>query len=179
MALTATVYNFDIDLSDSDRGRYEALALRVARHPSESEEYLVARVLAYCLEYTEGIAFSKGLSDPEEPTLAVRDLTGAVTAWIEIGSPDAARLHKAGKAAGRVVLYTHKDPVQLLRQLEGRRIHRAEAIEIYSFDRSFIAALASKLSRRMAFSVSVSERHLMVALEDAVLESTLTRHVLA
>jgi uncharacterized protein YaeQ len=70
MALGATVYNFDIDLADSDRGVYETLALRVARHPSESDEYLVARVLAYCAEYTDGIAFSPGgLSDPGEPRL--------------------------------------------------------------------------------------------------------------
>ena len=99
MALTATLYNFDIDLVDADRSVYEALALRVARHPSESEEYLVARVLAYCLEYAEGISFSSGLSDPDEPALAGRDLTGTVRVWIEIGSPDAARLHQAIKAA--------------------------------------------------------------------------------
>src|SRR5437899_2757847 len=73
MALGATVYSFDIDLADSDRGVYETLALRVARHPSESDDYLVARVLAYCLEYTEGIAFSRGgLSDADEPPITVR-----------------------------------------------------------------------------------------------------------
>lgn len=178
MALGATVYTFDIDLADNDRGRYETLALRVARHPSESEEYLVTRVLAYCLEYTDGIAFSSGLSDPEEPTLAVRDLTGAVQVWIEIGAPDAARLHKASKAAGRVVVYTHKDPVQLLRQLDGERIHRAGAVELYSLDREFIASIAARLARRMAMSVSVTDRHLMVALDDIVMEGGLTRHVL-
>ena len=113
MALTATLYNFEIDLSDVDRNVYEKLALKVARHPSESEAYLVARVLAYCLEYTEGIAFSPGgLSSPDEPPIAVRDLTGALRAWIEIGAPDAARLHKASKAAPRVALYTHRDPAQ-------------------------------------------------------------------
>lgn len=176
MALTATVYNFDIDLADADRGRYETLALRVARHPSESAEYLVARVLAYCLEYAEGIAFSSGLSDPEEPTLAVRDLTGAVQVWVEIGTPDAARLHKASKAAARVVVYTHKDPAQLLRQLEGERIHRADAIEIHSFDRALIASLAVRLARRLALTVSVADGHLMVALDDAVLEGDVTRH---
>src|SRR6186997_285586 len=117
MALTATVYTLDIDLADSDRGVYETLALRVARHPSESEDYLVARVLAYCLEFTEGIAFSTGgLSDPDDPALAIRDLTGAITAWIEIGAPDAARVHKASKAAARVAIYTHKDPDKLLAQ---------------------------------------------------------------
>lgn len=94
MALTATIYTFDIDLANADCGVYERLALRVARHPSESEDYLVTRVLAYCLEHSEGIAFSTGgLSDPDEPVLAVRDLTGVITSWIEIGAPDAARVH--------------------------------------------------------------------------------------
>ena len=86
MALTATIYNFEVDLAHADRGVYETLVVRAARHPSESEDYLVTRVLAYCLEHTEGIAFSTGgLSDPDEPALAIRDLTGAITAWIEIG----------------------------------------------------------------------------------------------
>ena len=89
----------------------------MARDPSESEEHLVARVLAYALEFTEGIAFSRGLSEPEEPTIAVRDLTGALRAWIEVGTPEAARLHKAGKAAPRVAVYTHKDPAQLVDRL--------------------------------------------------------------
>ena len=105
MALTATVYIFDIELSDADRGVYETLSLRVARHPSETEEYLAVRVLAYCLEHTEGIAFSQGgLSDADEPALSVRDLTGAMQSWIDVGVPDAARLHKASKATRRVAL---------------------------------------------------------------------------
>lgn len=176
MALTATIYNFAIDLADADRGVYESLALRVAQHPSESEEYLVARLLAYCLEYAEGISFSSGLSDPDEPTLAVRDLTGAIQVWIEIGSPDAARLHKASKAAKRAVVYTHKDPAQLLKQLEGARVHRADEVEIYSFDRAFVAAFVGKLERRMAMAISVSDRHVLVALEGGVIEGGVTRH---
>jgi uncharacterized protein YaeQ len=176
MALTATIYNFEIDLADADRGVYETLALRVAQHPSESEEYLVARLLAYCLEYAEGIAFSSGLSDPDEPTLAVRDLTGALHVWIEIGSPDAARLHKASKAARRAVVYTHKDPSQLLKQLEGARVHRAEDVEIYSLDRTFIAALVAKLERRMSMSISVADQHVLVALDGGVIEGDITRH---
>src|SRR4029079_12814447 len=79
MALQATVYNFDIELADSDRGVYESLALRLARHPSESEEYLIARLIAYLMEFTEGITFSRGVSEPDEPAIAVRDLTGGVS----------------------------------------------------------------------------------------------------
>ena len=115
MALGATIYNFDVDLADSDRQVYESLALKIARHPSESEEYLVARLLAYLLEYAEGIEFSRGVSDPDEPAIALRDLTGAIKVWIDIGAPDAARLHKASKAADRVVVYTHKSPTQFLK----------------------------------------------------------------
>src|SRR3954465_10384218 len=119
MALTATIYTFDIDLADADRGVYESLALRVARHPSEAEEYLLTRVLAYAMEFADGIEFSRGLSDPDEPAIAIRDLTGAIRAWIEIGTPDAARLHKASKASPRVAIYTHKDPAQLVGRLSG------------------------------------------------------------
>src|SRR5712692_10751956 len=121
MALTATIYTFDIELADSDRHVYESLALRLARHPSESEAYLVARLLAYLLEFTEGIEFSGGLGDPDEPTIAVRDLTGAIKTWIDIGTPDAARLHKAAKSGARVVVYTHRNPDQFLKQLSGEK----------------------------------------------------------
>ena len=125
MALTATIYAFDVQLADADRGVYETLALRVARHPSETEASLVTRVLAYCLEYVDGIAFSNGLAEPDEPALAVRDLTGGMRAWIDVGAPAATRMHRAGKAAKRVVVYTHKDPGMVLRQWAGERIHRA------------------------------------------------------
>ena len=89
MALTATIYNFDIDLADMDRQVYESLALRLARHPSESEEYLVARLIAYLLEFAKGIEFSRGVSSPEDPAIAIRDLTGAIETWIDIGTPEA------------------------------------------------------------------------------------------
>ncbi len=164
MALGATIYNFDIDLADADRGVYESLALRVPRHPSESEEYLVTRVLAYLLEYADGIGFSKGVSEPDEPAIVVRDLTGAIDAWIEVGTPDAARLHKAAKAARRVAVYTHKDPAQFLKQLAGERIHNAGALELYAMDRTLVSALVERLERRMAMSVSVSDREMFVSI---------------
>jgi uncharacterized protein YaeQ len=164
MALGATIFNFDIDLADADRGVYETLALRVARHPSESEEYLVTRLLAYCLEYREGIAFSNGIADPDEPAITVRDLTGALLAWIDIGAPDAARLHKAAKAAPRVVVYTHRDPDQLVRQWAGERIHRAGDLELYRVDRDLLAGMVAALERRMSFAMSVTDRHVYVSL---------------
>lgn len=175
MALTATIYNFDVELADSDRGVYESLALRVAQHPSESDEYLVARVLAYLLEYAEGIEFSRGVSTPDEPAIFVRDLTGALKVWIDIGTPDPARLHKAQKAAARVAVYCHKDPAQWLKQIEAARIHRADALELYAIDRALVAELASRLERRVAFSVTINERELYVSIGDANVTGRVTR----
>jgi uncharacterized protein YaeQ len=179
VALTATVYTFAIELADVDRGVYESLALKVARHPSETGEYLVTRVLAYCLEYAEGIGFSRGLAEPDEPALAVRDLTGALRAWIDVGAPDAARLHKASKAAPRVAVYTHRDPSQLQRQLAGERIHRADALELYAIDRELVAALAERLERRMTFALSITDRHLFVTLDGSSLSGEVERFAIA
>jgi uncharacterized protein YaeQ len=176
VALTATIYNFDIDLADSDRGVYESLALRVARHPSESEEYLLTRVLAYAMEFGDGIEFSRGLSDPDEPAIAIRDLTGALRVWIEIGTPDAARLHKASKAAPRVVVYTHKDPAQLVGRLAGERIHRVEDLELWAIERVFLLALAARLDRRMAFSLSISDHDLYLSIGSDTLAGRVVRH---
>lgn len=172
---SATVYAFDIELSDVDRGVYETLGLRVARQPSETAEYLLTRILAYCLEYAEGLAFTAGLAEPDAPALAERDLTGALRVWIDIGAPDAARLHKASKAAPRVVVYTHKDPTPWLRQLAEARIHRAEALALHAVDRPLLAALSERLERRMAFALAVTDRHLYVTIGDTTLSGAVTR----
>ena len=164
MALNATIYNFDVELADSDRQVYESLALRVARHPSETAEYLVARLLAYLLEFTEGIEFSRGVSTPDQPAIAIRERTGAIASWIDIGTPDAERLHKASKAAGRVAVYVHKDPRQFLQALDGEKIHRAAELELYAIDRALIGGLVARLDRRTAFSLSVTDRELYVSI---------------
>jgi uncharacterized protein YaeQ len=136
----------------------------------------MARVLAYCVEYTAGIAFSPGgLSDPDEPPIAVRDLTGALEAWIDIGTPDAARLHRASKIAPRVAVYVHKDPSQWLRSLAGARIHRAEALELWAFDRALVTGLCGRLERRMAFALSISDRELYASLADATVSGPVHR----
>ena len=175
MALQATIYNFDIELADNDRGVYESLALRVARHPSESEDRLITRLLAYLLEFVDGLAFSRGISNPDEPAMVVRDLTGAIDTWIDVGTPDAARLHKASKAAARVVVYTHKDPRQFLSRLAGETIHRADKLELYAIDRALVSALVARLDRRVAFSVSVSDRELYVAIGTETLQGAVVR----
>lgn len=162
MALTSTMYTFDVALSDVDRSVYESLTIKAACHPSETEEYFVTRVLAYCLEYQEGIAFSKGLSEPDEPALSVRDLTGALKSWIEVGAPDAARLHKASKASPRLAVYTHKEPRLFLRAYEGQRIHRAESVELYAVDRDVLAEVVQRLERRLRFALTVTQGQLFL-----------------
>ena len=175
MALTSTLYTLNIDLADSDRGVYETLDLKVPQHPSESEEFLIARLLAYCLEYTEGIDFSRGLSDPDEPPIAVRDLTGTMRAWVDIGTPSADRLHKAAKSTPRVAVYNHKESQQWLAGLSSAKIHRAAEVELYALDRTLIAALVAVLDRRLSFAMSVSDQEIYISLSNASLQGTVTR----
>ena len=170
---------FEIRLADADRHVYETLTVRAARHPSESAEFLWTRVLAYCLEYVDGIAFSKGLSDPDEPAISVRDLTGALRAWIEVGVPDAGRLHKAAKAAPKVVVYTHRDANLLMTRLAGERIHRGEALRVRVVDPDLLAALVARLDRRMDFDLAVSDGTLYVTLQGETLTGAVDERTVA
>lgn len=180
MALTATMFRFDVELADSDRGVYATLELRVARHPSESASFLILRVLAYCLEYEAGIEFSKaGISSVEEPALSIYDLTGARTAWIEIAAPSADRLHRASKATPRVALYTDRRLDVLRASLAGERIHRAAEIPITVFPPAFLRALEATLDRNVRWSVSVNDGHLYVTAADRVADVELCRVPLA
>ena len=178
MALTATIYNFDVQLADVDRSVYETLSFRAAQQPSETEEYLLSRVLAYCLEYAEGITFSKGIAEPDVPALAVRDLTGTMQLWIDVGAPDAGRLHKASKVSPRVVVYTHRDAARLATQLSQERIHRSAELELYGIDRALIEGLVSHLDRRNSWEMSVTERHVYVSVAGETIEGDITRHLL-
>lgn len=175
MALNATLYSFEVRLNDSDRQIYETLAFRAAQHPSETPEYLVTRILAYCLEYTEGLSFSRGLSEPDVPALTVRDLTGTLQSWIEIGLPEPARLHKATKAARRVAVYAHKDATAWIERIGAEAVHRAHEIEIYAIDRELIDALAKRLTRRMSIDLVTTDRHLYVSLGDETLSGSVSK----
>jgi len=173
VALGPTIHTFAIALSDVDRSVYETLDLKVARHPSETIDYLVTRVLAYCLEYAPGISFTKGLGDGDEPAIWVHDLTGKLTAWIEVGSPAAAKVHRARKAAPRVAIYVHRG-VELLRtKLAGEGIHRASEIPVIGFERSFLEPLGALIERRTSLDVSVNDRHLYVTASGKTFETAL------
>jgi len=158
MALTATIYTLETELADVDRGVYEKLTLRLARQPSETPEYMLTRFLAYCLEYGEGIELTEGVASGEEPAVLVRDLTGRVTAWIEVGMPSAERLHRGSKLAGRAAVYTHRNITQVLAELDGKKIHRAAEIPVYDFGRGFVQSVAAVVERRADVTLSVTER---------------------
>jgi len=171
MATGATIHTFDVTLADVDRGVYESFALRVARHPSETDAFMVTRLLAYCLEFEEGIAFTEGVAAKDEPAVLVRDLTGAVVAWVEVGAPDAARLHHGSKLADRVAVYTHRNPGPVVAAWAGKKIHRASEIPLHSFESGFIESLVAALDRRNTATVSITERHLYVELNGVTAES--------
>ncbi len=173
MAAGATIHTFAVQLADVDRGVYEDLSLRVARHPSETDAFMITRVLAYCLEFEEGIVFTEGIAATDEPAVLVRDLTGRVTAWIEVGAPDAARLHYGSKLADRTAVYTHRDPAKVSALWVGKPIHRAEEIALYSFDTGFVEAAASALERRSTLTLSVTERQVYLELNGVVLSSAI------
>jgi uncharacterized protein YaeQ len=176
MALTATIHGFEIELADIDRGVYETLSLRLARQPSETLEYMLTRLLAYCLEYTEGIEMTEGVASGSEPAVLVRDLTGRVTSWIEVGMPDAPRVHRGSKFAGRVALYTHRDVARVLAELDGKKVHRATEIPVYAFGQGFVEQVAAGLERRAVVSVSVTERQLYLDVNGRTFNTTISEH---
>ena len=176
MALTATVYTLGIGLSDIDRGIYEKFSLRIARQPSETASYMLMRVIAYCCEYAEGIALTEGVAAVDEPAVVVRDLTGRITAWIEIGMPDPRRLHRGSKLAGRAAVYTHRDVRQLLKQLEGEKIHKSRELRIYALDAGFVEAAAASIERRAQIAISINEHELWLSNGDREFSTPIVEH---
>jgi uncharacterized protein YaeQ len=179
MALGATLYHLQIELSDIDRGVYETLDLRLARHPSESMPYLLTRTLAYALLYEKGISFSKGgLSSTDEAPLSVRDPQGNLRAWVEIGTPSADRLHKASKASPRLVVFTQNDPRLLVKEAGTREIHRADQIEVYALDPRFLERLGALTDRNAQWTLLRNDGVLHVTVGTNTLSGEVTKHAL-
>lgn len=176
MALTATIYNLSVDLADIDRGVYEKLDICIARQPSETIEYMFMRVIAYCLEYDDGILLTQGVAAGDEPAVLIRDLTGRATAWIEVGMPDPERLHRGLKLAGRAAVYTHRDVQKVLAQLSGAKIDRLSAVPVFEFDRSFVDEIAGLIERRSTLSISVTEREIYLDIDGRTFNTTIVEH---
>jgi uncharacterized protein YaeQ len=175
MAQPSTVRRFEIELADSDRGVYETLDLRVAQHPSETGRYLVARVIARCLEHAEGLVFTKGLAADDEPALWQRDLTDRLEAWIEVGSPSTDRLHRASKLGARLVVYAYQRPNELAKQIAEAKVHRREALELRALDPGFLDRVSATLDRNNRWELSVAGGALYLTIGGKLHESSCER----
>ncbi len=179
MAVGATLYHLQIELSDVDRGVYETLDLRIARHPSESLPYFLTRTIAYALLYEEGIAFSKGgLSTADEPPLVICDPQGNLRVLVEIGTPSADRLHRASKASPRVVVFTQHHPRLLVKEAGTREIHKVDLIEVYSLEPKFLEQLGELTDRNARWTLLRSDGILYVTVGDKTASGAVTKHAL-
>lgn len=178
MSLTATLYRFTIDLSDVDRNLYQTLEFRAAMHPSESLPFFVTRILAYALNYRDGLEFSPGISAPDEPAIRVMGLTGGLDLWIDIGNPTVKRIHKASKAAKEVKIYTHKDAQMLARELQEEKVHRLSEIGLFSLDQRFLNTLGETLDRDNHWELTHTEGELYVGVGKNSFQGRLEKHPL-
>ena len=134
------------------------------------------RLLAYCLEYAEGISFTQGVAAGDEPAVWIHDLTGRLLAWIDVGLPDAAHLHKGSRDAEQAAVYTHRAVEQLLSQLSGKKVYRAEEIPIYALDPRFVSEVAERIERRASLTITRSDGELFVDVAGQSFRSPITEH---
>lgn len=171
------LYRFQIDLSDIDRGLYESLDFRVVQHPSEIISFLLTRVLGYALSYNPDLKFSaSGLGDPDTPAMQATGLNGAVQEWIEIGNPSARKLHKAGKIAKQVIVYTYKNPEVLLKEIADGDVHRASEIQIYAFTADLLDQLEKCLKKNNHWSVVHQQGQIDITVDQKSIHSEV-RHL--
>jgi uncharacterized protein YaeQ len=177
MALPSTIYRANIQLSDIDRGVYETLQTTVARHPSETEERLVARLLAYSLFYEEQLQFTKGVSAGDDPDLWVKGPDGRVLIWIEVGLPDAERVIKASRHAERVVLIASGKTLQTWEQLHLPKLEGVTNLVVVSFDQVFINCLVSQLDRSINWSITITDGTLYINVGSETFETILLQRI--
>ena len=178
MALTSTLYRFQVELSDVDRNLYQTLEFRAAMHPSESLPFFVTRILAYCLNFQDGLEFSGGISTPEEPAIKVMGLTGGIDLWIDIGNPTTKRIHKASKSCKEVRIYTHKDAQMLAQELQEKKVHKVSEIGLFSLDQRFLNALGATLSRDNKWEMTSNGGELYVGVGRETFQSRLEKQAL-
>lgn len=152
MSQGSLLHRFQIGFEDAAQERRDELDLRIARHSSEVGEYLVARVLAWCLCHETGIELTAGLCQGDEPAVCVKGYDGVIRTWIEIGIPEAKKLHRASKAASRVLVFPHRGPKGL--PLE-EPVHKGDLIEVVDLGADFLHQLAGTLDRNNRWKVKV------------------------
>lgn len=172
MALTSTLYRFRIAAWD-DR---PSIDVRIAQHPSETDVYLITRVIAYALNFQDGLELGPGLCEPDAPAMSVASPRGGTALWIDVGNPSARRLHKSAKAADRVRIYTYKDVELLKKEARGEKIYNAQKIEIFAIDPGFLDELASVLERDNRWDLTYEDGELQVVVEDELYSGTMELH---
>lgn len=180
MALKSTIYKAALQIADIDRGLYTDHALTLARHPSETEERLMVRLLAYALhlpadEQRGRLEMARGLSDTDEPDLWQRDLSGVLVHWIEVGQPDERRLLKAAGRAERVTVIAYGATVASWWAPLRSRLARASNVEIWQLPNDQSRALAALAQRSMQLQVNVHDALVWVGDGARVVELTLQR----
>ena len=156
MALKPTIYKFTIMLSDLDRNLFETLNLTVAQHPSETLERMMVRVLAYCDNLHDGIAFGRGLSTADEPDLWVQTLDGRIEHWIDVGEPSPERIKKASRIADRVSIYSFNAKSPVWWQQDGSALS-ASGARVLQLDWAGVQALAGMVERTLELSLTLTE----------------------
>ncbi|TEA77690.1 YaeQ family protein [Allopusillimonas ginsengisoli] len=164
MALRATIFKLALHIADMQRGYYASHTLTLARHPSETDERMMLRVLAFALLADEGLAFTRGLSTTEEPSLWQKDLTGAILKWVELGHPDERRLLQAAGKAEEVVVLCYGGPASKVwwRGVQ-TGVGRLKNLRVLAVDPADARALGTYAARSMTLHVSVDEDAVLVS----------------
>ena len=160
MALKATIYKADIQIADMDRNYYAEHGLTIARHPSETDERVMIRVLAFALHANESLAFTKGLFDTDEPDLWQKDLTGAIQTWIEVGQPDEKRLLRACGRAEHVLVYSYSATSHIWWKGLANKVERARNLTVINIPADTSAALERLAKRSMQLQCTIQDGQL-------------------
>ena len=174
MALKSTIFKADLQVSDMDRHYYEPHSLTIARHPSETDERMMMRILAFALHADPALGFGKGLSTDDEPDLWQKDLTGAIELWIEVGQPDEKRIMKACGRAERVVIYCYSATSHIWWGQTTSRVERAKNLEVYQLSSETSQALAGLAQRTMQLQCTVQDGQAWVTAGEASIPVTFT-----
>jgi uncharacterized protein YaeQ len=165
MASNATIFKVDLQIADIDRNYYADHALTIARHPSETDERMMVRLLAFARHADDALAFGKGLSSDDEPDLWRKDLTGVIRTWIEIGQPDEKRVRKASGRADQVFVYTYSGrSADVWWQQNAAALERVDNLSVVHFARESLQALAQLAQRSMQMQCTIQEGDLSIVL---------------
>lgn len=174
MAIKSTIYKAELQIADMDRHYYETHALTLARHPSETDERMMMRVLAFIRHASASLVFGRGISTDDEPDLWQKDLTGAITLWIEVGQPDEKRILKACGRADQVVIYTYANNSSIWWNQVGSRIERAKNLAVINIPAATSQALSKFAERNMQLQVTVQDGQVWVTSNDETVEIEFT-----